>query len=155
MPAARYVQARQYASILRSSSLDSRSGVTTVPPSAAVRSTFAISSVMTSPPSPPPRSTRSRFAMPPWPSRCTSLSLEQAPRVTRDHELLVRRHHPCAHTTARRADARSAPGVGPRVELEPEPSRVLAHALADRRRVLTDPACENDRVQSAEGGSER
>src|SRR5262252_1108553 len=55
MPAARYVQARQYASIFRSSSLVTRSAVETVLASAAVGCTCVISSAMSSPPLLEPR----------------------------------------------------------------------------------------------------
>src|SRR4029453_10198671 len=54
-----------------------------------------------------------------------------------------------------RADARTASRVGRRVGLDPEPCRVAAHALANGRRVLTDPAGEDDRVESAERSGQR
>src|SRR3989442_8623152 len=57
MPAARYVQARQYACTFRSSSLDSRSAVASVFASAAVGCTCLINDVMTAPPFHDPRST--------------------------------------------------------------------------------------------------
>src|SRR5262249_58880207 len=56
MPAARYVRARQYASILRSSSLESRSDVAAVFVSAAVCCPFVIISAMRAPPLHEPRS---------------------------------------------------------------------------------------------------
>src|SRR5262249_39480806 len=56
MPAARYVQARQYASILRSSSLESRSDVAAVFVSAAVCCPLVIISAMRAPPLHEPRS---------------------------------------------------------------------------------------------------
>src|SRR6266550_3232034 len=60
MPAARYVQARQYACTFRSSSLDSRSAVASVFASAAVGCTCLINDVMTAPPFHDPRSPCSR-----------------------------------------------------------------------------------------------
>src|SRR5207247_1621024 len=60
MPAARYVQARQYASIFRSSSLDSRSAVIPGFVSSTVGFTSVITCVMNAPPLHAPRSPWSR-----------------------------------------------------------------------------------------------
>lgn len=84
-----------------------------------------------------------------------SLRLEQAPRVARDHELFVGRDRPGAHPAARRADSGPAPFIGRRVEREPEPPRITADALADRRRVLTDPGRKHDGVEPAQGAGLR
>ena len=54
-----------------------------------------------------------------------------------------------------RADARAALRVGRRIELDAEPGRVAADALADRRGVLADAGGEDDRVEPAERGGER
>ena len=53
------------------------------------------------------------------------------------------------------ADARAALRVRLRVELDAEPGRLPADALADRRRVLADAGGEDDRVEAAERGGER
>ena len=63
--------------------------------------------------------------------RCSSAA-DQPLRVARDHQLLVGRDHPRRHPARRRADARAAVGVGRGVELDAEPGRVAADALADR-----------------------
>src|SRR3989442_6403850 len=60
MPAARYVQARQYASIFRGSSLDSRSTVIPVFVSSTVGFTSVITCVMNAPPLHAPRPPCSR-----------------------------------------------------------------------------------------------
>src|SRR6267142_5214710 len=60
MPAARYVQARQYASVFRSSSLESRSAVATVFVSAAVGCISVTTCVINAPPLCEPRPPCSR-----------------------------------------------------------------------------------------------
>ena len=80
---------------------------------------------------------------------------DQAPGVSPDHQLLVGRNHPGAHTAARRTDARAARRVGSRVEVDAEPRAVAAHALADRRGVLADSCCEDQSVEPAERAGER
>src|SRR5262249_32229266 len=74
MPAARYVQARQYASIFRSSSLESRSAA--VFGSAAVGCACVISSAMISPPldEPPPAGRAHHVTIR---SRCTPADRDQ------------------------------------------------------------------------------
>ena len=85
-----------------------------------------------------------------------ALHVATALRVPRDHQLLVGGNDPCRDAElAARADARSVARVGVGVELDAEPGRVAADALAQRRAVLADAGGEHDRVEAAERGGKR
>src|SRR6266545_6819472 len=86
---------------------------------------------------------------------CPSPACQHALRVSRDHELLVGRHHPRAHAAPPHADPWPSPRIGRRVQLDREPCCVPADSFADRHRVLADSAGEHDRVEPAERGRER
>src|SRR5262249_29987148 len=89
-------------------------------------------------------------------SRCIlSTTGDEALRVMRDHQLLVRRNYPGRDTTVLRADASPAVAIGVRVEVHSDPRGVATDALADRGTVLSDAGGEHERVQPAERGRER
>src|SRR6478736_6200096 len=75
--------------------------------------------------------------------------------MARDHQLFVGGDHPRGDPARSAADARTVRGVRLRVELDAEPRRLPAHALADRRGALADAGGEDDGVQAAERGGER
>jgi hypothetical protein len=57
---------------------------------------------------------------------------------------------------AGRADARTAPGIGRRIDLDAEPRRLPAHGGSrTRARVFADAAGEDERVEPAERGGQR
>src|SRR3546814_2798363 len=71
-----------------------------------------------------------------------------------DDRLLVGRHNQEGEAAAGAADARTASGIGPLVQLGTEPGEALGDCGADRRRALTDAGGEHDGVKAAEHGCE-
>src|SRR5438034_8020101 len=80
---------------------------------------------------------------------------EHALSVIGDHQVLIRGDDPGSDAAVNAADARAASVVSCRVQFQSEPGRVAADTGADGGRVLADAAGEHQRVQSAQGGSQR
>src|SRR5512135_1154085 len=75
--------------------------------------------------------------------------------MTGDHQFLVRRDDPGGDPAVAPTDAWSAGLVGHLVQLEAEPGGIAADPGADRGGVLADPGGEHQRVEPAEGRSQR
>src|SRR5215470_3437830 len=88
-------------------------------------------------------------------SSCLPRFHEQRLRVARDHQLLVRGNRPRGDAARSGAYAWTAGVVRCPIELHPEPPRIPAHALAQRRAVLADSRSEHDRIESTQRRGER
>src|SRR5690348_6629041 len=73
-------------------------------------------------------------------------------RVPGDHPFLVGRDDPDRDARVRGGDARAILRIGLRIELDPEPGQLLAHAPANLGRVLADARGEDEAVESPESG---
>ena len=72
-----------------------------------------------------------------------------------DHQRFIGGDHPGRDTASLPAYTGLSIRVGFFIEIKPDPVRVTADPLADWSRILTDPPCENQRIEAAEGGGER
>src|SRR5882724_8974592 len=80
---------------------------------------------------------------------------ERGPRVPRDHEILVSRDDADRARAGRHADGRGVARVVPRVESDAQVLEPPADLPADGRGALSDPAREDQRVETIEDGRER
>src|SRR6185369_15495467 len=76
-------------------------------------------------------------------------------RMAGDHQLFIGGNDPGGDAARAAADARAAIGVRARIELDAEPGRIAAHALAQCGRVLADASGKDQRIEPVQRGGER